>query len=179
MKKMKIIIDYNKTAEFYELRYKNIQIKKYIYALSKLPNLNKTNICLDLGCGTGLLYKQFKKIKFQIKCIGIDISSNMIKQALKKNLGYVIVGDAEFLPFRNEVFDYIFSFTLLQNVERKTEVAREAGRVVKEGNYLVFTTLAKNIKLKELKDIFEKVNLKILRLEKIKDSEDFICILKK
>ncbi len=59
---------------------KNRYIKKQIS-----PFIKVNNSLIDLGCGTGLGYRLSKSVNPNIKYLGIDFSSKMIKQFLKIN----------------------------------------------------------------------------------------------
>ncbi|MHA1238234.1 MAG: class I SAM-dependent methyltransferase [Candidatus Odinarchaeia archaeon] len=176
-KKKEIMDAYNKTAKFYDIRYDKIQRRKYEYALKILDNKFKPhlfNVSLDLGCGTGLLNTYLKQKVNRI--IGIDISQEMLKRACNRGYTNVVLGDAEALPFRHNVFDVVFSFTLLQNVAVKNKAVSEAKRVAKQGAKLIFSTLAKKTNIETLKNIFVSSKLNIITLNLIPDSEDFLCI---
>jgi len=75
-----------------------------------LPFLKKSDKILDMACGYGRVTFMLKKMGFYIE--GIDISSNLIKEARKeaKKLKYNInfkIGDMRKLPYKNESFDKV------------------------------------------------------------------------
>ena len=85
----------------------------------------KPSFALELGCGTGrttpLLQKKFNNLNL----FNYDISEGMLEFAKSKNsLGlfslisskknYYICGDIDYLPFKEEVFDLIWSSSTLQ-----------------------------------------------------------------
>jgi len=81
-KKKKIISNYNKTASFYDNRYRKIQEQKYKIILKNYHS--KSKLILDAGCGTGLfiefimaLTKQKEIVPFIY--VGTDISLKMDK----------------------------------------------------------------------------------------------------
>lgn len=131
-KKNYIKEQYNKTAKFYDKRYQKIQKEKY----ERMIDFEVKGRVLDLGCGTGLL-KTFLKNIFT----GIDISIEMLKVARKRM--NVVLGDAENLPFKTNVFDFCFSFTCLQNLENPDMAILEVARVLKPEGIFVFTILKK------------------------------------
>lgn len=80
---MKVFEDY---AYYYNLFYGDkdyIQEAKYIHDLIQKNN-NKSKSLLNLGCGTGRHDLEFNKLGYTVH--GIDLSDNMIKQALKNNI---------------------------------------------------------------------------------------------
>ena len=126
-KKRKIINDYNSSFQYYDNRYKEIQSNKYARFFKKLRIQN--NI-LDAGCGTGLLLeyilneqRKFKDLSPGFRYMGVDISLNMLKEFHLRldnigNLKFVnlVLADIENLPFRDNIFDEIYSITVFQNL---------------------------------------------------------------
>ena len=126
-KKRKIISDYNGSFQYYDKRYKEIQLNKYT-RFSEKVRIQK-NI-LDAGCGTGLLLeylfnnlRSFTDLLPRFRYIGVDISLNMLKRFLRKlnglefpNFVNLVLADIENLPFRENSFDVIFTITVFQNL---------------------------------------------------------------
>ena len=160
---------YNKIAKGYDELYGTEQLNKWNEA-KKFIKFSKKDKVLDLGCGTGLVTKQIaKKVNF---VIGLDLSPNMIKHAkLADNVKY-IVGSAERLPFENQSFDKVVSFTMIQDIKYWTKVFKEMKRVSK-GDMLL-TVLKRNKKLPELKKKFSKY----FKIKKVHEEEkDYIFLL--
>ena len=88
---------------------KNI-IKKY--------KLNNNSKILDVGCGKGFMLYEIKKILPNITVKGFDISRYGLKNAKKEVSKYLKFGDARNkFPFKNKLFDFVFSFNCLHNFE--------------------------------------------------------------
>jgi 2-polyprenyl-3-methyl-5-hydroxy-6-metoxy-1,4-benzoquinol methylase/uncharacterized protein YbaR (Trm112 family) len=93
---------------------------------------------LDLGCGTGrCAIPLAEKVK---KVIGVDLSFEMIRRAMRKarclkeaSRPEFIVADAERLPFGPESFDTVIGFGILHHVERPQDVLSEASRYLEMG----------------------------------------------
>jgi len=67
---------------------------------------------LEIGCGTGGLLAELQK--YNLKIIGIDQSHQMVRIALRKvkDIGsplFLVVAQAQALPFKNDSFDTILS----------------------------------------------------------------------
>jgi len=133
---------YNITSRNYDELYGEEQKSKYKLAFMRIKHLK--GIILDAGCGTALLYKFLnKKALGKLKLyVGIDLSDGMLWRAKgevsRETIpAELIRADADFLPFRDKVFDAIFAFTLLQNMPEPNVTCRELFRVIKDYGMLV------------------------------------------
>ncbi len=178
-KKLDMISKYNQTAKNYDKRYKSIQNLKYKMIFNKLKKFKKEAI-LDLGCGTCLIFNLLKNHTNFL--VGIDISKEMLKIALKKNennILHLICADTDFLPFRENIFSTVFSITLLQNLPDPVMSINEVKRICKRGGFTIFTILKKELELKEFENMFNKSNLKEICTWNMQETEDFATIRKK
>jgi len=178
-KKIDITSSYNNTAKYYDKRYKSFQKLKFNSIFKKIKKFNADKI-LDLGCGTGLLFDLIKDCTNLL--VGIDISTNMLKFALKREKNHnlhLICADAEFLPFRKNVFSTIFSITVLQNLPNPIISIHEVSRVCKKNGFAIFTILKKEIELKQFESMFNRTNLKKIVTWDMHETEDFATIRKK
>jgi ubiquinone/menaquinone biosynthesis C-methylase UbiE len=118
------------------------QIKNVDRRLLDLSSIAGKRV-LDVGCGTGidLLLCDY----YGGEPVGIDIDIKMIKKAgnidpsVKPNL---LVANAFTLPFRDDIFDIVFSFSVLDHIRPKQsrEIAvREMARVTKPGGFVIIT----------------------------------------
>lgn len=159
-KKTRIIGDYNSSAPFYDKRYRAIQEGKYAEALDK--HFIKGKRILDAGCGTGLLFEFIIKsgvLKRSITChyVAVDISKKMLTKFQSKlvKLRYnanisLILSDMENLPFRENSFNVIFSFTSFQNLPSYREGFQEIFRVALKDSDLKLSILKKKLELSTL-----------------------------
>lgn len=91
---------------------------------------------LDLGCGAG----EIECILQNTATIGIDASKRMIKQAKSKCLNCrLLLGDATHAPFKDGLFDAIFSFCLIHHIppESWKKYYLCAERLLRPGGLLV------------------------------------------
>lgn len=180
--KKKIIIEkYNSTSNFYDDRYRKIQNKKYAIQIKNTNFKHKT--LLDAGCGTGLLFEFIFSVnnhdsRRELRYIGLDISWKMLKTFINKinKLEYkgnsnLILGDIEYLPFREKAFNLIFSFTSLQNLQNLKKGLNELIRVGKKDSILKLSILKKQLKLEEVITHLNSyvMNLKTETLEGLED----------
>jgi len=84
---------------------------------------------LDFGVGTGRFAKPLQDVGFDV--VGIDISSKMIAKAREKGVGNLFLGDARFLPFRENCFDAAVSVHLLHLIGEWEKALSELCRVTR------------------------------------------------
>ncbi|GAH32116.1 unnamed protein product [marine sediment metagenome] len=178
-KKQEIINKYNQTSEFYDRRYVKIQQDKFSLILK--DNSIYEKLILDAGCGTGLLFgvidNSFEKSNItDFHYVGVDISINMLKRFHSKldqkvkNVNLILT-DLENLPFRENKFTLLFSFTSLQNLPDVIEGVKESFRVVKDGTDVNFSILRKKLNKERLKVLLKPLikYMKIIDIESIED----------
>jgi ubiquinone/menaquinone biosynthesis C-methylase UbiE len=160
--KRKIMHSYDVTADIYDERYSEEQARKYSKALENV-NLTTKSI-LDVGCGSGLFFIQVAK-KANI-VVGIDLSRKLLIKAKKhaKTLqnAFILQADADYLPFKDNLFENVFSFTVLQNMPNPPQTLLEVERVCKKDGWVVATGLKKAFPLEKFMDILEGSGLRIV-----------------
>ncbi len=108
----------------------------------------KVRRVLDLGCGNGS--GVFFFVREGYETYGIDISSSAIKlgknflkrENLKADLK---MGDANSLPYKDNFFDVVVSYGVLDHMERKKadQVMSEINRVLKTGGLCFLSLISK------------------------------------
>ncbi|MEG3618606.1 methyltransferase domain-containing protein [Magnetovibrio sp. PR-2] len=88
------------------------------------------DVLLDVCCGTGNVLRTADNV-FK-NCIGIDISTNMMKIAHKRELE-VLGADATNIPFANDSVNCVTAFSALHHLVDYTDVVQEMARVLKSG----------------------------------------------
>jgi SAM-dependent methyltransferase/uncharacterized protein YbaR (Trm112 family) len=112
-------------------------LKEYPIPRLRLPD-GKGKLFLEVGCSWGRWCLAAAAAGY---CpVGIDPSLKGIRAARRvaRQLGVeaaYIVGDSRFLPFRTEVFDQVFSYSVLQHLSKShaRESLREIRRVLRTG----------------------------------------------
>jgi ubiquinone/menaquinone biosynthesis C-methylase UbiE len=151
----------NKVKEFYEKNiklYENERILTKLYLFYKILLVNKKGSydnVLDVGCATG----KFLNLVNAKNKIGIDVSGKVLIIAKKKHkkINFVIAS-AEFLPFKNEVFDLVTCFDVLEHVSNQKKVLLEIYRVAKKDCKVIITT--PNPSYTSILKILEKMKMK-------------------
>lgn len=170
--KRKVMQRYDLTAEMYEERYAEEQKAKYRAALRQVNAAN--DLVLDVGCGTGLFFKEVTSEGRIV--VGIDISRRLLQKAKEKSKAYanahVLQADADHLPFKDAFFCSIFAFTILQNMPHPLDTLKELKRVVNMDGRIVVTGLKKSFPLNKFTNIIEDAGFKIVS---IVDEEGLSC----
>lgn len=176
---------YNRDAAEYKYRYMG-ERSRYYYKLEDrnfkaLLDPEKKRI-LDLGCGTGRLTHSILKTASII--IGIDFSTNMVKESLKNKKGneFYFVMDALNLGFKKYVFDAAVSMGMFEYVDDIGPFLEELKNVLKINAPFVFSynnsdaiyrkltfrrkatknTLSADSKLNDIKNTLQKSGFKFI-----------------
>ncbi len=136
-------------SKFYDFWAKITESKAIDSALNNVEPIVNGNI-LDIGIGTGDMFYKIVPFNKKGNNIGLDISPQMIWKAKRKmnrnqtsNISF-IMGNAFYLPFDDNSFDYIFSsyvFDLFPESEF-LNVTKEVNRVLKENGKVVIITMS-------------------------------------
>lgn len=126
---------------------------------------SKDALILDLGCGTGRLLPMVHRKGH--KAFGTDFSANSIKTAHKfiRRNGtqcHLMVSDAEYLPFKDRVFDGVICWGLLEYVNDPSRILAEVNRVTQDTSVIVLACLNRESVLFK----FKKFKNKLLRVNK-------------
>ena len=127
---------YDETDTILYSKYGKISCK-YIY--DYLKDREYKNL-LDIGCGTGYLINMLSKEK-DAEYIGLDLSSEMIKQANNKNIknAKFIEGKSDELPFEDNTFDIVTCSQSFHHYPETNKPLQEALRVLKRGGLYILS----------------------------------------
>jgi len=112
---------FNEILGVYESR-----IMKYV---SFIDDIKDNYIILDVGGGTGEIGSYISS-KYFINIIVLDINSRSLKDSLHKNIT-PIIADAQNIPFRNHIYDVVYSFSLLEHLPNPKKSVIEMCRVAR------------------------------------------------
>ena len=118
--------------------------KDYLPLISKWIRLRNGFRVLDAGCGTGAFTFFLASFTCDCEYYGIDIDQDYIASAKNyaelnrqsSNSFHFQTCDALSLPFPDEYFDVVTSYTFLTNVHNGSAAIREMARVLKKSCYL-------------------------------------------
>jgi len=169
---------YDKTAEFYDRRYREIQELKYKIILEKI-SIKHNQIILDIGSGTGnsfLYLDKYNSFKY-----GVDFSIESLKTYQRKpsreNSAQLICADIEFLPFKKDIFEIIFVVTVLQNLPDPRNSLKEIKQICQHGGLIVLSLLKKKFGMERIKQILDEVDLLPLDIIDDEKCEDIIIFI--
>jgi len=88
---------------------------------------SKSGLLLDLGCGIAE-----RVIDDTMESVGVDIERRYLKVAKRRDpeIG-LIVADAQCLPFRNQTFEKIGCYHLIEHIDRPSLVLKEMHRILR------------------------------------------------
>ena len=117
------------------------RLREYPIPVLPVPP-GKGELLLDIGCNWGRWC--FAAVRKGYRPIGLDpsLGAVMAGKRVARQFGYdvqFIVGDGRFLPFRDGVFQHIFSYSVIQHFSREDarQSFEEAARVLEEGGLSV------------------------------------------
>lgn len=168
--KRRVIRHYDRIARLYNALYGHEQNQKISRALSSL-RFKPFEAVLDVGCGTGLLFKHIGMVDSVDFIVGVDIARGplMVARETVKSSGlskvHLVRADADFLPFRDGVFDKVFAITLLQNMPDYICTLKEVARVSKNDATIIVTGLKKVFSRESFTFALEEAGLKFHLLD--------------
>lgn len=105
-----------------------------------LDFLGETNslFILDVGCGAGMYTLEI--LRRRSNAVALDVRIDFIK-FLKESEPklHVVLGDAQYLPFKNEVFDKMLCSEVLEHLEDDIKGIKEIARCSKQGGSTIFS----------------------------------------
>lgn len=124
-----------------------------------LSYLSKSDTVLDIGCNNG--QNTLKAAKFCKKIIGFDNDPNFLEIAKReitrkriKNVEILRFNAEEVLPFKNNSFDKVLFFAVLEHLTKRNKVMVEIKRILKSKGLLLLSVPNKDTKWKKLQKKF-------------------------
>jgi len=110
---------------------------------------------LDVGCGPGLLVKEFAQRSKKFQVVGIDISPYVIRRARENCQGLKNIvlkkAAASHLPFDDKVFDLVICKDSLHHFNNLERALREMYRVIKSDGTVYLQDLRRDLPWRLLK----------------------------
>jgi SAM-dependent methyltransferase len=110
------------------------QIRQWLY---QEVGLAQARAVLEVGCGTGVVTEELARVS-SARVVGLDYDPAMLAFARVCWSGATYVrGDAQALPFSDQVFDVVVCHYLLLWLVDPTRGLQEMARVVRPGGYVL------------------------------------------
>lgn len=125
-------------------------IRKFIISpieLAEHLHLNDNSKVLEIGSGPGYFSIEIAKIIKEGFIILFDIQHEMLLKCSKKistnNIGnaFLTQGNAEYLPFKSDLFDRVFLVTVLGEVSNPRKCIESVSRILRSGGILSITEM--------------------------------------
>ena len=175
--KRRIMHRYDQSARVYDIQYFEEQEAKMKTVMQNV-SLHQNGTALDVGCGTGLLFKHLTNKAESI--VGLDISRGLLIEAKKKMQGHqdisLIQADADNLPFIEKTFSSVFAVTLVQNTPNVDTALTEIKRVSKPTALIVVTGLKKKFSREDFLKMLDRAGLKVETIEIDPQNREYVCI---
>ncbi len=134
--KRRAILFYTVLSKIYDIInpffYDNNMRRKVV----ELTNIRHDFKVLDVGCGTGYTTEAILRTLRHGEVVGIDLTPAQLrksKEKLKSKNLFLVRGDAENLPFRENTFDSTISIGAIEYFPNPKNAVQEMTRVVKSG----------------------------------------------
>jgi len=99
---------------------------------------------VDFGCGNGHVLKYLFNLYSNVKCVGIDHASEMMKK-LNYETPVITWLDVDIYNTGLKNFDYALCNEFLEHIEEPEKCIKEMARVLRDGGKLIGTTPLQNI----------------------------------
>jgi len=109
----------------------DLRLKALIENLGPLKN----KFILELGCGKGRFTDAISRQG--ARCIGVDVSFNLVKDGIKKNNGILLLSSATEVCFKSGVFDAVFLVEVIEHIPNLDKLIQEAKRLLKPDGSIV------------------------------------------
>ena len=117
---------------------KHIDVWNFIK--SEIEKDNSAKKILDVGCCTGIGYKDFKYFD-RLSISGLDINKKFIEIAKLRGIdGHICDVSKEKFPYENSVFDVVILGSLIEHTLNPRHLISESKRVLKGGGRLIIST---------------------------------------
>ena len=132
---------HNNLSDYYK-DLSNIRYKEHheLHSLVEFKKFKNKKV-LEIGLGVGNDASEF--VKYKAIYNGIDLSKNAVDFCKKRldflyKSGDILQGNAENLPYKDESFDFVYSFGVIHHTEYPNLIVDEIHRVLKKnGSFFV------------------------------------------
>jgi len=110
-----------------------------LQALIAKAAIQHGDVVLDLGCGTGVLFRWLRaSVGPAGEVVAIDLSGEMLRRARLKGEGVpCLLADGQHLPSSDTAFDWVVCNAILPHFPDKHQALREIRRVLRPGGQVL------------------------------------------
>lgn len=120
-----------------EYRLKHARKDKYVRLFRKYLATSQLNTVLEVGIGQGGFSTSVKEMLHPRRVFGLDYESSWAQIAKTRDFSMeVVIADARKMPFRDEVFDFVYSAYTLEHIPGFEPVISETSRIAKQAFYI-------------------------------------------
>jgi ubiquinone/menaquinone biosynthesis C-methylase UbiE len=127
----------------------NSPLRRYIQQrealfFKRMHELPAAASCLEIGCGCGVGARIIQAVFAPLRIDALDIDPAMLDLARRKHSAWglrqlqLIAGDAQHLPYGDQIFDAVFNYGIVHHLEDWRQGIREVSRVLKPGGCFYF-----------------------------------------
>lgn len=126
---------FEKSSENWEVKEKTVRTGEFIVK-TLIPG--NSRLIMDLGCGTGVLYRGFKEHIPHASVFSVDIAHGMLKKLREKHgQTKLIRARGACLPFCSNSFDAIIIFNAFPHFKEKERTVSDCHDRLKSGGFLI------------------------------------------
>lgn len=130
---------YDRLAHQYDKRW-SFYVDATLRATLEVICLDASDRVLDLACGTGALEERISRQSPSVRCIGVDVSFAMLRQASAKSLAKVTgwcQAEGSRLPFHDSAFDLVICANSFHYFSEPSTVLAQVHRLLRPGGTFV------------------------------------------
>jgi ubiquinone/menaquinone biosynthesis C-methylase UbiE len=114
------------------------KLQPFKIKMIELITANEGGLCLDVGCGTGVISRMLREAAWDV--IGLDISPQGIEKYCKRGFKGLISDVEHGLPFKGQSFDAVWISEVIEHIVEYQSLIREIGRVLKQSGRVYIST---------------------------------------
>ncbi|MBU1164532.1 class I SAM-dependent methyltransferase [Patescibacteria group bacterium] len=145
--------------------------KRFKLIIKELKKIDFSGDVLDAGCHSGDLTIILKK-NFNCSITGMDLSKDAIGYAKQRfpSINFISGDISSNVPFRDNSFDFVSAFDVLEHIPNINNAIKELKRVLKPDGYLIVGLPAENIFFKVIWYFWVKLAAKNLNDQHVHES---------
>lgn len=130
-------VDYDERAYFSKIPVQRYWQRKRYEIITDFVK-NEAGLCLDIGCGSSMIFQDLAKRK---NIIGLDVNFSRLRYLRNKNQNFALIAcSAEYLPIKSSSVDLVIFSNVIEHVKKTTDPVKEVARIMKKNKKLIIAT---------------------------------------